>query len=67
VKKNFSLVFEKRHDVYVSASCDFYVFLDRPAGRAVSGRVGSQNLDPCATVMFCHSVNRITDERGNGC
>jgi len=40
---NFSLVFEKRHDVHDSASCDFLRFMDRPAGRVGSGRVGSKN------------------------
>jgi len=42
--KNFSLVFEKRPDVHDSASCDFYVLW-------MGLRVGSQNVDPRATVV----------------
>jgi len=65
VEKLFILVFEKRHDVHDSAS-SFLRFMDRPAGRVGSGprtaqilagrvglrffRVGSQNLDPRATL-----------------
>jgi len=39
VWKNFSLIFEKRHDVDDAASCDFYVLWI--GLRVESGRVGS--------------------------
>ena len=47
VRRNFSLVFEKRHDVQDSASCDYYVLsVACGSGRVqkcakLAGRIGS--------------------------
>ena len=68
MRKKCSFVFEERHDMHDSASCDFYVLwiglrsgsggvrtkncANSGSGYAFSGRVGSQNSDPRATLAW---------------